>query len=466
MQFITNPHNKLLLSIFLIAIALRICLSIANEEANDNHFEVIKIIKDEGHLPAKGRCAESFQPKLYHVCAAAVLKLLPFSSCAIQKRIAQIINCIAGIITIYIVYLFLINVNLNNNLKTICFSLIALNPKLIGINAQATNDSFVILFSTLTLYFTYRFFAEKKFTHFLYMTAFAILAGLSKGTGLVLFPSILLIFTARLLKNRNLSLNFKKGYLSCSLIFSFLFLGIVPFLGQYWYEYHHFTSPFIPNGNKNPSPQFIKKTYYGRPGVTSIIDSYFTFRLLDLIKHPAITNGRRKYSLHRTSLWSQLYGRSHFIYFDRWPPGWQTKNKIILDMGRLIFILALVPTFILLLGIIKELNMWVNAVIKRKFDFIENTNEWVFDIFFGFYIFFIIVLTLRHRDFAFMKAIYLFPALLAALHLFIKGIGYIKAAWGRNRKLSLCLNYIFGMLFFLYFLTTTRLIYKLSLTYF
>ena len=27
------------------------------------------------------------------------------------------------------------------------------------------------------------------------------------------------------------------------------------------------------------------------------------------------------YPLHQTSLWSQLYGRLHFVHFDRWPQG-------------------------------------------------------------------------------------------------------------------------------------------------
>jgi len=458
-----NDHYKTLIRlVFFVAIILRIGLSIVNREANDDHFAVIKKIENEGKLPILTDCWECFHPKLYHSFVATILKVHPFKSFREQIMLAQFLNCIAGIITIYIVWLFLSNRAVTDKIKFICFSMVALNPKLISINAQATNDSFVILFSTAALYFTYHFFVTKRFKNFLGMTIFTVLAGLSKGNGLVLFPGILIIFIFKLLKTKNFSLTLKKGYLLYLLIFSFVSLTLIPSFGQYWYNYRHFGSPFVINQNKDPFPLFFKNTYYKRPGVTSILSSYFTFRFFDLIAHPTVTNDAKIYPLHRTSLWSQLYGRTHFVYFDMWPPSWQTKNEIILNIGRFIFILALIPSFVLLLGIIKKVSVWVIAVIKYKFDFIENSNDWVFDIFFIAYTSFIIVLTLMHREFSFMKAIYLFPGILPVVYLFLEGMGCLSRIYDKNIKFRLCFDSIFGLLFFSYFLISISLIYKLS----
>src|SRR2546422_4368236 len=43
----------------------------------------------------------------------------------------------------------------------------------------------------------------------------------------------------------------------------------------------------------------------------------FRSRLVDLLEHPVISNDVEGYPLHRTSLWSQLYGRAHFVHFAR-----------------------------------------------------------------------------------------------------------------------------------------------------
>lgn len=430
-----------------------------NEEANDNHFEVIRIIKDEARFPTKDDCQACFHPKLYHTLVAVILKFFPYKSYAFQIRMAQIVNCVAGILTIYIVYLFLINKPLDDKLRLICFSMVALNPKLIGINAQATNDSFVILFSTLTLYFLYLFFVEKRMRDFFCMTIFAILGAISKPNGLFLFPGTLLVFLFKIIKRKVFSLSFNKSYLLHLLIFSIAFLVIVPFLGQYLYDYYKYGSPFIINMAKAPLPNFLKETYVYRPGITSIVNSYFTFRFFDLIKHPTITNDKDNYPLHRTSLWSQLYGRANFVHFDFWPPSWQTENKIVLSIGRAIFLFALLPTLFLLLGIIKEIVSLFIFVAKRKFDFILNTNDWIFDIFFYISVLGIIIYTMQYRDFGCMKAIFIFPALLPFLNLFSLGCSYIYNMCGR--KVIFLLDLVFCILFILYFLDTVSLIHQL-----
>ena len=247
-----------------------------------------------------------------------------------------------------------------------------------------------------------------------------------------------------------------------------MFLATVPLLGRYWYNYRRYGSPFyISWWDKPPYPFFMEKTYYGNPGVTSIASSYLTFRLVDLIKNPVIsdyvTDVFPYYPLHRESLWTQLYARAHFVYFTGWPPTWQTNSKVIFNMGRIIFILALVPTFILLLGIMREAKKWIVDTVKWKFSFIEKSNDWIFGIFFLLYVLFISTYTFIYRDLSFMKVIYIYPALLPAIYLFTQGVERIDIISKKHEKLRVCFNVTFGLLFTLYFLTIAILIRQLYL---
>jgi hypothetical protein len=337
--------------------------------------------------------------------------------------------------------------------------LVALNPKLIGIYAQATNDSFVIMFSTATLYSIYYFFKTKKSKYFIGLTIFSILAGLSKGNGLILFFGILFVFILKLIAEKKFLLH-PNNYLPQITIFSFIYLLIVPVCGQYYYNYREFGSPFTINIKEYPFPHFFQKTYYSRPGVTSIASSYFTFRIIDMVKHPTITNDTFNYPLHRTSLWSQLYGRTHFIFFDFWPPRWQTSNTRILNIGRATLIVALIPTFILLLEIFKAICRRTINIVKSDFKFVAEENDWIFDIFLFGYILFILSYTLIHRDFATMKAIFIFPVLLSVINLFSKGFYHICKQYAKSISV---LDLLFGILFILYFLNIIYLIFNLLL---
>lgn len=451
-------YKIFIISVFLIAGALRISLAIVNREANDDHFQVVKIIKNEGRLPTYSECWEGFQPKLYHSVIAVLCKCIPSGHMPICIIMTQLLNCAAGMITIYIVWSFLRNLAAAEWVKLVCLSFVALNPDLIGINAQATNDSFVIMFSTATLYCFYLFFSGRKIKYFFGLIIFSVFAALSKGSGIVLFFGILSVFILKLIVSRNFSLSLKRGYLSCILIFSFVYLTLVPLFGQYYYNYRQCGSPFVVNREVDPFPDFFKETYCYHPGVTSIKNSYLTFRLFDLIKHPTITNDEKIYPLHRTSLWSQLHGRAHFIFFSMWPPTWQTENAIILNMGRVILALALIPALFLLVPVFRRIGAWFNAIIRNRFDFIINSNDWIFDVFFLAYICSLICYTLSYREFNTMKAIYIFPALLSAVFLFSSEIERVY----KHKRLVVLLSLFFGLLLVLYILNITCLILKLS----
>lgn len=426
-------HRWLLIVIFLLAGALRLLLAMVNQEANDNHMPVIEIIMKEGRLPTKADGWEGFQPKLFHVVVAALCKPLPSGHRRLYFILAQLLNAAAGMATVGIVWRFLQGQALSDKVKLVSFSMVALNPGLMGINAQVTNDSFVILFATASLYYLYLFFASSKPKHFIGLTVFSILAGLSKGNGLALFPGILLAFGIKLMKRGGFSFDPRKGCLAYVLIFSFVYLVTVPLLGQYYYNYRHFGSPFVINQDPDPVPHFFEKTYCRRPGVTSIVDSYLTFRFVDMLETPTAENpDGQGYPLHRTSLWSQLYGKTHFLFFESWPPSWKARSAMMLNLGRVTLILGVIPMAILFGGAFQEARRWWRGCLRDQLGFVTASSDWVFGIFFLGYLLFIVAYTLHHRDCSCMKVLFLFPAMLPAAFLFSEGLAWVYGKLGRG----------------------------------
>jgi hypothetical protein len=179
-------------------------LATVNPEANDNHIEAISVIADEIRIPDRGEFWEAFHPKLYHVTVVALWRALPIASPRIRIRSAQLVSCAAGIVTLWTALVFLRReADVSAKVRCLLLALIALNPGLIGINTQATNDSFVILFVSLALFSGYRFFAGLGCKDFGWMTLSAILAGISKGNGLVVFLAILGVFAVAFLRLPN-----------------------------------------------------------------------------------------------------------------------------------------------------------------------------------------------------------------------------------------------------------------------
>ena len=125
--------------VLVLGVLLRLYLAVVNREANDDHLSVIRIIALQHHLPRVREAWEGFQPKLYHVSVAMLWNLSPWQSSTARIQIAQLVACVAGIATLFIVRNALISRGISPPIRLLAFALVALNPALIGLNAQATN---------------------------------------------------------------------------------------------------------------------------------------------------------------------------------------------------------------------------------------------------------------------------------------------------------------------------------------
>jgi hypothetical protein len=419
-----------LISIFMVALGLRLVLSLINRQANDNHLEPISWILDKHELPHKDDCWECFQPKGYYLLNLAIIKTFGVERKSRQIMTMQLVNFVFSFFILLLCWKFINRLNITASLKLAAFAFVALNPELAAINAQATNDTLEILGGVGTIYFAVLFFESKSLRDTTWMSAFVILACIVKASGLVLAFSIGLIFLLKFLFSSKPA---RHALLRPFFIFLFSFFLIVPFAGGYLQNYKEYNTPFVVNIPKaDSSLTFYREVESFRPGITSFTHGFLTFRIVDMLKQPYIQGGVSPYVAHRTSLWSQLYGRTFFLHFDQHPKAWASLNKTLIKAGRAMLALALVPLAFFLLGYWQGMFRTAKNFFLRKADYFINETEWLHVVFSTVFFLFIIKYTADYRDFSTMKSIFVFPAIPSFIALFINGMSKVKSLVVRN----------------------------------
>jgi hypothetical protein len=402
-------------AVLTVGILSRLYLAFVNREANDDHLTVIRMIARDHRLPRLRDAWEGFQPKLYHVTVAILSEMSPWQSRTALILIAQLVACAAGVATLFVLRRAMERWEIRTEVRLVVFALVALNPVLIGLNAQATNDSFVILFATIAVAAGCDFFRSGMKSAFLIMSVSTVLAALSKGNGLVVFVAVMGVFGVSVVGGRAVPRLTRPQLVGLMLCFVTGFVALTATLGSYRANWQDTGNPLAINGPPAPLPNLFTPTYVYRPGVTSVASAYLTFRFAGILRYPVITNDAADYPLHRTSVWSQLYGRAHFVRFSQHPPSWRNTGPVILSLGRLTLVLALLPTLLMLLGTMRGLAALTAWGRRRQRGLELPLGHYLFALVALGYGAFIILYTLRYRDFATMKAEFLFPGLAAYL---------------------------------------------------
>jgi hypothetical protein len=448
-------------AILVLAVIFRLVGVVVNNEANDPHLEVSQIMAYQHRVPAATEVWEAFQPKLYHGTVAAVLMVLPANlPVVLQTRVAQAVSCAAGILTVYLLLGFLRSVPLSARTQELAFALVALNPKMIATSIQATNDAFVILFATLAITAGYRFFQAFARRDFLWMTLGVLLACVSKGSGLPVAIAVLCTFVAALFRpaiGRARIAGFAALMLAAFIMF-------VPLAGEYWARYQQTGDAFWSSQQRSLPPHFLDETFAEgkRPGITSIVGGYFTFRLINLLAEPLATNGAEVYPPHRTSLWSFAYASAHSNHFDYYPPSWQLNNPGVLWLLRFIWIVALVPTALLVMGTVRGML----RVAKETFSS-SAPPDWcgrvLLAVVTGGYVAFLMLYTYQYRDYGTMKPIFVYTVMAPFMGYFALELERVRsrgATWAATATASaglLCLAYVADTLVLLLHLLAQRL---------
>jgi len=463
-----KKHVVFFAFIFLVSISLRLGLTIYNREANDPHIKVIRYILREKSLPEKTDCWECFQPKLFHYTTAKILGILRLDKnrdADSQKIAVQIINFISGVVILIVSWIFISSLtNIPAWIRILGFALLAFNPQMIGINSQVTNDTFLIMFSVIAVHEAYLFLRGGNLAHFLLVSFFSFLAVITKTNGWVVVISIALAFFCKVLFEPRS--RFSKMHLLTS-IYPLLVavLAVSSPLSQYINNYQHYGSPYLINIERQPRPLFFTETYTPYAGILSIQDGFFTFKFTDLLKKP-ITNleDRVDKSTHRTSLWTRLYASANSVHFENYPPSWRetggSANQASFAVYRGIFILALLPTLIMLIGAAAEIYETFISIMTKNMERLCNASYGLFAVLFAGYIFFSILYAFEYRIYTVMKAVFIYPGLLAFVVFFLKG-AHLIFHHAKIKKLAEGLIIWISILLFLYVFDVVPLIIHL-----
>jgi hypothetical protein len=422
------------LLVFGLALLLRFSLVVVNREATDAHEAVAKIIARTGTLPPKNDCWECFQPKLFHfVFAGLLVAFRMVNNPGYQQNVlGQLANFTAGAFTLVVVFVFVRDLpGYNEKLKLLAFSLVALNPALIGINSQATNDTFVILFSSLALIYCVQFFRSQRVGSIVLCALFCLLAITSKTNGWVAILAIVAAMVIWSLSGARRATNLGITVLFFS---SILVLSIVNPLDQDVANTQKYGPLLLMNVARDPLPPFSGPYTAGARGIWYIGDGYLTFRFLDLLRHPRLERGSTVYLPHQTSFWTVLFGTAHSIHFENIPPSWSTAGPALFPLLQLSFTLALLPTVLLLLGGVKGAYQLTVGLVQHKIAEIQATGDGLFVIVFFGYLAFEVLYSLQYRTVYVIKAIFVFPALLSFPFLFMSAARDLYSLVTRSGK--------------------------------
>lgn len=404
--------------VFLVAIALRTSLALVNTKSNDDHYEVSRIIMEEGRIPIGDDCRECYQPKFFHFAVATLITILNIPT---EQHIIfiQLLNVMASIYILYFFYIFIKDFKINIILNLSIFSLLAFIPGLLSINIQPTNDTFVILFSVAAFYFLFLYWKDGGTKNFSMMTLFAIFSGITKVNGLFVgFIIIVSLFLKIILFWKQSRV--KYVLVANFFVFFFIFSLPVSFFGQYLENYIRYGTPLYVNVKSPRTGLVVNGIFPNRPGYTNIIETFMTFKFTNLFFHPLLF---QKGSNITNSLWTTLYSAHNFSHSSPWPPKWESYNSFfVFWLARAIYIFALFPFVIFVYGLLSSFLLIIKKMVRPDIIFFKNNFQWIVVFAVILYLIFIMLYTYIYIDFSVMKPIFIYPGFLVFIKVFYDGM--------------------------------------------
>ncbi|MDX2169594.1 MAG: hypothetical protein SF182_21170, partial [Deltaproteobacteria bacterium] len=411
-------------AVILVSAAARLVLCLVNRESNDDHTVVAHMIRSGGWLPpASSACMECSHAKLFHyVLAAAFEWIVPTGDAS--RMLGNLLNFAAGTALLVLCAVYLRRLPISSTVRLLALAFVSFNPAVVGIFSQTTNDGFVILFSSLAIFAIARVLDGGRLRDGLGATLWAILAAASKASGWVTFAAgTAVLVIASLAAGAR-----RRRYAAAAAVFVAGFLLVVPLLHPYRQNLAQAGTPFVNDAFYTP----FMAAEVPRPPRWPL-DMFLTFRLAELLRVPYDDYQGGPYPLHRESLWSQLYGRTVFLRFDQGI--WRNLDPRLLDLGRVSLVLGLLPLAALLLGCAGALAGAARGLSRRGLPALAERTDWQHLVYVGALLASLVALLIRYHRlewlFTWMKAIYLFPALLSLLALFALGLQRLWRRWPR-----------------------------------
>ena len=406
--------SLLFLLIFLTSSALRLSLAVVDRDSDD----VVEIILQQKRLPLTGECEECFQPKLYYFFAAKAIEVAKVNlSHEDSITIAlQLMNFAAGEAVLVLAYILIKKLAADSERAgLLAFLLLAFNPALMAVSGMTGNDVSTILFSSTAIYFCWEYLQNNKIG---WLIASGLFVSMSIATKTNAWSTAIAFFVILFMK-AIADKRFSHVLVALIFVLAVPILTLLNPLSQYLINIQKFGSPVTLNVSPESFPSLFEKTYVRRPGILSIQDGFFTFKFIQLLESPRLTLGATDFPAFRTSFWADIYGTANSLHFLNSPDSWHTSPDF--EITRSIFILALLPTAILILGMVLGWADLIKGVLIKARDLIIQRYYGLFDVVAIGYILATVALALRYRDYSTINAKYMYPAILAFMFLFIGG---------------------------------------------
>ncbi len=207
-------HQKLLLLILLLGIALRIHYvyktppDVRQNDA-EGHSEYVQWIQDHQTIPQSKDGWMFYQPPLYYAVSAVQQTTLSFLHLPlIPARTLQYLSLVLSILLLLILYAIGRVLFSDEKLQILWMSLFATFPGLILLSSKIGNDALVIFLQYLSLFLLCAFWINPTKKRWIILSFFICLSILTKSNALLLIPLSL----AMLLVNKKILIKEKFSY--------------------------------------------------------------------------------------------------------------------------------------------------------------------------------------------------------------------------------------------------------------
>jgi len=131
-----------------------------------------------------------------------------------------------------------------------------------------------------------------------------------------------------------------------------------------------------------------------------------------------------------------LYANGNSASYNNYPSSWSTTGVQGFIVARGIFILAILPVLLLLIGALAEAFVFIRSILKHDITGVRDTSYGIFILTFIGYISFVTLYALFYQTFQVIKSIFIFPALLTFPVLFLRTAKPLYAFLSKRNKWS------------------------------
>jgi len=394
---------------------------------NDDHLAYVQHIYQYHALPVSGQLHQSNHPPLYYFLAS-----LLFSH---GVKMVQALSLAFSIGTLTVMYFLIKKLEFIQPLalKQTCLLFVSSLPQFIMFGNYISNDSLSFFIGALIFLQIYRLLLKPTLLN---QSILAILLGLglsTKGMFLLFIPVLILLVIM-------INLRSKTG-LKKSIIFTVIFVAIFTGLGSYKgiNNMMHFGRPIVIIDKDTEWIKYQSPTYAG-------FKSLYDVNVLKLVKYPVLSeHTQHAYLLMLyASFWYQYLPESDF----------KANLTGAKYLGSLIYILALLPTFLFLAGFLKTAS-FIKKLFKLPGLISINSGSTVYEVVCllllasNFLVF--ILLACKYDVYSAFQGRFLFPSLFSLVVLFNSGFRYLQKKLPGAQKVVFPLMICLDLLFILYF---------------